>query len=105
MLDLYPFTLETIRLTAPLIAAIERWDGDLARQLRRAIASVALNLAEGSYSQGKNRRARYFNARGSAREALACLEVAGAFGYLASPAPELHERYLRICATLGKLTR
>ena len=37
---------------------------------------IALNLAEGMYSRGNNRQARYHNALGSARETLAGLEVA-----------------------------
>ncbi|HEY4118602.1 MAG TPA: four helix bundle protein, partial [Byssovorax sp.] len=45
---------------------------------RRAAASVALNTAEGMYSRGKLRQARYHTALGSARETLACLEVARA---------------------------
>jgi four helix bundle protein len=42
------------------------------------MTSIPLNVAEGSYSQGRNRRARYYTALGSARETLACFEVAEA---------------------------
>jgi four helix bundle protein len=63
---------------------------------------VALNLAEGMYSRGKNRGARYHNALGSARETLACLEVAVVCGYLQQD-PGLHDRLDRIVATLVKL--
>ena len=62
--------------------ALARKDAALADQLRRAMASVALNIAEGAGSQGKNRNARYFNALGSAREVGSALEVARAFGYV-----------------------
>jgi len=60
---------------------VARKDHALADQMRRAMASVALNISEGSGSQGKNRNARYFNALGSAREVRTALEVAVAFGY------------------------
>jgi len=39
--------LEVVELARPLIEAVYRRDRDLASQLRRAISSVALNLAEG----------------------------------------------------------
>jgi four helix bundle protein len=50
--------------------------------LRRASSSVAVNLAEGVYSRGELRTARYHSALGSMREVHACLEVAEAFGYV-----------------------
>jgi four helix bundle protein len=75
MLRIYPVMLETLAQLRPVLAAVERRDADLARQLRRAAASVALNTAEGMYSRGKLRAARYHTALGSARETLACLEV------------------------------
>ena len=88
MLRIYPVILETIGSLRGTLLQIERRDADLGRQLRRAAASIALNLAEGSYSRGRNRTARYHTALGSARETLACLEVAQALGYVA--ALEIH---------------
>ena len=63
---------------------IGRHDRSLEDQLRRAGASVALNVAEGSGARGKNRGLRYSTALGSARETRACLQVAGALGYVTS---------------------
>ena len=54
-LRIYAVSLEMIRDVARLAPAIERHDGDLGRQLRRAATSVPLNLSEGMYSRGKNR--------------------------------------------------
>ena len=59
--------LEVITALRAALAQVERRDSDLARQLRRASASVALDTAEGMYSRGKKRQARYHNALGSAR--------------------------------------
>lgn len=47
-LKIYGFVIETLRLMAPLMREIGRHDVDLARQMRRAASSVALNLAEGA---------------------------------------------------------
>jgi four helix bundle protein len=63
---------------------------------------VALNLAEGTYSCGRNRAARYHSALGSARETLACLEVAAVCGYI-QPDLTFHDQLDRIVATLVKL--
>ena len=46
MLRVHSVIIETIRLTAPLAEAIARKDRDLASQYRRALSSVALNVAE-----------------------------------------------------------
>jgi four helix bundle protein len=75
-----------MRSIRPLMARLERRDADLARQMRRAAASVTLNMAEGMYSRGKNRAARYHTALGSARETLACVEVAEAMHGIAADA-------------------
>jgi len=102
MLRIYPVILEVLRKLQPVLRRIELKDKDLGRQLRRCSASVALNVAEGMYSRGRNRNARYHSALGSARETLACLEVAEAFGYLAADA-ELNEQLKRVVGTLVKL--
>jgi hypothetical protein len=46
MLRIYAVVLEVVRGVAPVAKAIERKDGDLARQMRRACSSVALNVSE-----------------------------------------------------------
>jgi len=82
MLRIYADYLGLLRELRSVIAAIERRDVDLGRQLRRAAASVALNMAEGSGNAGGTRRQRYLSALGSAREVGACLDVADALGYV-----------------------
>lgn len=102
MLHIYPVVLEVLKSLQPALRRIELKDRDLARQLRRCSASVALNLAEGMYSRGGNRNARYHSALGSARETLACLEVAAAFGYVTQD-ERLLQQLNRVVGTLVRL--
>ena len=105
MLRIYPVLLQLVRDVAPLIRSLEGCDPDLARQCRRALSSAPLNLAEGTYSRGKNRAARYHTALGSLREALACFEVAGALGYLPDVDAALRDRFEHVFAVLIRLSR
>jgi four helix bundle protein len=59
-----------------VLLRIESKDRDLARQMRRALASMVLNTGEASGSSGGTRRERYRNAFSSARETGAGLDVA-----------------------------
>jgi four helix bundle protein len=96
--------LQAIATMRPLLGCIERRDIDLARQLRRAATSVALNIAEGSGSFGRVRTQRYRTALGSARETMSGLQVAEAFGYIdAVPAP-LHSHMNRVIGTLVRIS-
>ena len=105
MLRIYPVLLELITTLQPTIALIARRDPDLARQLRRCLASAPLNVAEGAYSRGRNRQARYHNALGSAREALSCLEVAAAAGYVPAIAPAVREKFDHVIGVLVSVVR
>ena len=105
MLRIYPVLLELVRTVRPLLAELERHDADLARQCRRALCSAPLNVAEGCYSRGKNRTARYHTALGSLREVLACLEVACALGYLPDSTMVLRREFDRVLGTLVRLVR
>ena len=88
---------------SPVIAVLDRKDRDLGRQLRRCAASVGLNLAEGMYSRGRNRAAKYHVALGSAREVLACLELAEAFGCVGHVAPAVRAELNQVVGTLVRL--
>src|SRR5579862_5738951 len=96
MLRIYEDMLGALKMMRGIVAAIEKRDPDLGRQLRRASSSVVLNMAEGSGSFGGVRRARYRTALGSARETLACLRVGEALGYIGPVSAALGERMDRV---------
>lgn len=73
-------------LSRPLIEAIQRRDKDLASQVRRAIASIALNAAEAQGNAGGNSRVRFESALGSLYESQAGLLLAIAWGYISNGA-------------------
>jgi four helix bundle protein len=104
MLRVYEEVLEVVRSMKDVLVEIERRDADLARQVRRAAASVALNIAEANGSRGGNRRVRFSTALGSMRETLAGLQVAGAFGYV-EVGEDVPRKIDRICAALYSLAR
>jgi len=83
-LDILEHSVEVIRLARPIVEAVARRDRDLAAQLRRALSSVVLNLAEGLGSAGGNARLRFESARGSLYEARAGVRVAVAWGYVSA---------------------
>ena len=102
MLRIYETVIEVLKGLRPLVEQIEGHDRDLARQLRRAASSVALNVSEGSGSHGGTRRERYRNALGSARETGACLDVAIACGYVGEIDATLLDRLDKVRAVLVK---
>ncbi len=103
MLVIYTLAIECCGEVGTIAVIVEKRDRSLADQMRRAMASVALNMAEGSGSQGKNQNARYYNALGSAREVTATLDVAVAFGYIDSVDPRLLDKLDKIRATLHRI--
>jgi four helix bundle protein len=105
MLIVYGEVIAMLRELLPVIVEIERRDGDLGRQMRRAGSSVALNCSEAQGSRGKNQQLRFSTALGSMRETMACLDVAGAFGYTHAIDGAVAKRMDRICGMLYRLSR
>jgi len=101
----YDIALEIVAAVDPLVDRIRRRDPDLGKQLRKALSSIPLNLAEGRRRQGKDRQYHYTIAAGSADEVAAVLDVAAACGWLdgraIKPALSLLDREL---AMLWRLT-
>ncbi len=105
MLKIYPVVLELVCALRPVLDEIERRDSNLGVQMRRALTSVPLNIAEGSYSRGKNRFARYHTAAGSMREVLSCTETATALGYCDPLSADLVDRIDHVLGVLVKNLR
>jgi len=103
MLRIYPVALEVIEELKDVAARIERRDRDLGRQLRRAASSVVLQTAEGMYSRGALKQVRYHAALGSAREVMACLETARAWGYIARIEEQTAAKLRQVIGTLARL--
>jgi four helix bundle protein len=103
--DAFEVALDLVRSLRGPLATLDRRDPSLAQQLRRAAASVPLNLGEGRRRSGKDRLHLWRVAAGSADEVAAGLRVAEAFGHLdgasAAPALGLCDRVL---AMLWRLT-
>ena len=105
MLRIYDVIIDTVAGLRPVMERIGQHDPDLARQMRRALASVPLNVAEGSSSRGRNRGARYHTAAGSMREVGAAIDVAVALGYIDGVDELVRERLGLIVGTLMKNAR
>ena len=78
----YSLSLDACARVARVARVVERRDRSLGSQMRRAVASVSLNIAEGGGNEKGNSRLRYITAIGSARETIAALEVADAMQYV-----------------------
>src|SRR5215831_13095763 len=104
MLRVYDDALNVLRLLGPVMDRIGRRDSDLARQLRRCGSSMVLNIAEGSYARKGNKAALYGVALGSAKETRACLDVAGALGYVDEIEDRIANGLDSICAVLFRLS-
>jgi four helix bundle protein len=101
VLDLAIHAIEVLR---PVVGKIRRHDRDPGEQLRRALSSIALNVAEGNRSQGGHRLARFCTAAGSNDESRAALHVAVAWRYVERIEIEEGEELLdRISAMLFRL--
>jgi len=103
VLKIYDVVLVMTGDTAGIADRIERKDRDLARQMRRAVQSVALNVAEGMGSLSGHKRQRYSTALGSAREVLACVQVAQAMRYIDTVDARVLDRMDHVIATLARL--
>ena len=98
--------LQIAALAGPLVEAVKRKDRDLASQVRRAISSVALNLAEAQGNAGGNSRLRFETALGSLYEAQAGVQLAVAWGYVTQAAAnELLEAMNRLGGRVFGLLR
>ncbi len=74
--------LEIIRSVKDVLVEIRKEDASLADQARRAASSVALNVEEGNRREGRDRRALWRVAAGSAAELRSALQQALAWGYV-----------------------
>lgn len=105
MLNINRVAIHVCRDCAPVIKQIQTHDRNLADQLRRAVTSVALNLAESDGQTGGHRKQRRLTALGSAREVVACLEIASALTYIEPVSADVNGRLDHVIGTLVNLTR
>ena len=101
MLHIYPVSIQLCRDVQNINRSVP--DASLRDQLRRATASVPLNLAESDGVAGGNRTLRRLTALGSAREVGACFDVIEALGY-AVIETDVRARLHHIIGVLVKLT-
>jgi four helix bundle protein len=102
-LKIYSVVLELVRRLTPIVRLLRSRSSVLADQMERAMISIPLNVAEGAYSRGRNRQARFQSAAASARETLACLETAEAMGFVGPVDAELGALFNRVIGTLVRL--
>jgi four helix bundle protein len=103
MLRIYSVALDWIERLEPLIARIARGDRKLASQLRRASASVVLNLAEGMGARGGHRTNAYGVSLREMRESHAALQVAQRRKLIGALDPVLEDQCQRLIGTLVRL--
>ena len=103
-LDVYRLAIEVVGDVGQVLPALGAWDRDLVSQMRRAVASVPLNLAAGLRRLGRDREHLLGVALGSAAEVRAILDVAAAAGTLGAAAhAALDAKLDRVCAMTYRL--
>ena len=102
MLRIYPVSIQLCRDANRVLRFVP--DAKLRDQLRRAVASVPLNIAESDGYWDRNRQARRRNALGSAREVGACFDVIEALEY-AEVHADVRARLNHVIGVLVKLNR
>lgn len=82
-LNCYQLSLEVAKRVPHLVTTWPTGSGYLEDQLKRAICSVLLNIAEGNGRRSPKERRRFFDiARASATESSAAIEAAHAMGWV-----------------------
>jgi four helix bundle protein len=105
-MKIYPVMIAMVKAVHALSRKVQRFDPDLARQMRRSSSSVPLNAVEGWYAHGGNRVARFHTALSEAKETLAALDLSVACGYLRLAEVEKEfDRLDHIAAVMWKLCR
>ena len=105
MLEVHRVADRMVDVVAPLVGGVERRDRPLADQLRRALQSVVLQIAEGEKTSGGNQRLSFERAAGSNAEARAAIRIAAKWGYIEAPAAAGFERLAdQLAAMLWRLT-
>ena len=103
--DALEVSLELISQLRNTHGIIRQHDSDLAKQIRRAASSIALNLGEGERRRGRDRTHCFRIAAGSARETQVALRVAIAWGIVdRAGCQDAVELLDRILAMTWKLT-
>ncbi len=104
-LHCYNLCLDAAKRMPQLIASWPAGSGYLIDQLKRALSSSILNIAEGNGRRSLKERRRFFDiAIGSAAEVASILDIALAYGYIGkSSYEELHDVMLQVTRMLYKL--
>ncbi len=101
----YEMALGAAKRVPGIVAKWPKGTYYLEDQLKRAISSVLLNIAEGNARKGIPERARFFAiARASAAESASCIDVALALRLMTEPdAFYLQDQLLQVVKMLYKL--
>ena len=105
-LDAYKVALRALELGEQIAKRLPRGYGKLRDQLRRALLSSYLNIAEASSRTGNDRRSRFRCSRGEAAEAAAAVEAVALLQLAPlSQTDELTTLLGRSCAMLTRLAQ
>ena len=106
-LDVYRCSIAFLALTTRLLTSLPRGYAPLADQLRRAAASIPLNIAESQGRVGDGEKAHALAiARGSAMECAAVMDLTKALGLVAEEEYREGINLLeRVVAMLTKMCR
>jgi len=104
-LHCYNLCLDVAKRMPQLIATWPTGSGYLVDQLKRALSSSILNIAEGNGRRSIKERRRFFDiAIGSTAESASILDIAMAYGYISKSSYDgLHNAMLQVTRMLYKL--